>query len=145
MARFTRGLAIAVGNRLRRDDGVAHNVLESLNDGTDIEKKFVMQLTPELADEIRSYDVVVFVDAHVNAKLPVIREVNKVLAPFPLTHVASPAEVVAVARALFGFSGKAYVCRVPASDFSEGEGLSERSQGYVKQAAREIDNLVAAV
>jgi hydrogenase maturation protease len=139
-----RALAIAIGNPLRRDDGVAHHVLESLDATADIEKQSVQQLTPELAEQIRSYDTVIFVDAHANAKYPMIQPVNKVFAPMPLTHVASAAELVAVARALFGFSGNAYMCRVPASDFSEGEGLSERSRGFVRQAAREIEHIIGA-
>lgn len=139
-----RALVIAIGNALRHDDGVAQHVLEALDGRTDIDKESVQQLTPEMADQIRSYATVVFVDAHANAKYPMVQLVNKVFAPMPLTHVASPAELVAVARALFGFSGHAYVCRVPASDFSEGEGLSGRSRGFVGQAAREIEHIIGA-
>jgi hydrogenase maturation protease len=141
---MTHALIIAIGNTLRRDDGVGQQVLEALGDA-DVEKRSVLQLTPEIAEEITRYDLIVFVDAHVNAKYPMLLPVKTVLAPFPLTHVSSPAELVAVARALFSFSGQAYVCRVPASDFSEGEGLSQRSLGFVQQAAREIDKLVAAI
>jgi hydrogenase maturation protease len=143
MAVFRGALAIGIGNPLRHDDGVGRHVLEALAGDADIEKLEVLQLTPEVAEQITSYSVVIFIDAHVNARYPMIREVDSVLAPIPLTHVASPAEIVAIARALFGFSGHAYICRVPASNFSEGEGLSERSQGFVKPAAREIENLLA--
>lgn len=139
-----RSLIIAIGNRLRRDDGVAHYVLESLDSSADIDRESVQQLTPEMAEQIRLYDTVIFVDAHANAKYPLVQPVNRVFAPMPLTHVASPAELVAVARALFGFSGHAYICRVPASDFSEGEGLSERSRSFVGQAAREIEHIMNA-
>jgi hypothetical protein len=44
-----RTLAIASGNTLRRDDGVAHYVLDLL-DGVD--KRAVLQLSPEMAQEI---------------------------------------------------------------------------------------------
>jgi Ni,Fe-hydrogenase maturation factor len=145
MAGYRGGLAIAIGNPLRHDDGVARRVLESLGEGADIETRFVLQLTPEIADTIAGYSVVVFIDAHVNAKYPVLEPVKTVYAPFPLTHVASPAELVAVARAIFAFSGHAYICRMPASDFSEGEGLSQRSDSFVKQAVREIEGLFAAL
>jgi len=144
MAVFRGAVAIAMGNPLRHDDGVARYVLEAIADGTDIEKIPVLQLTPEVAEQISSYSVAIFIDAHVNAKYPMIREVENVLAPIPLTHVASPAEIVALARALFGFSGHAYICRVPASNFSEGEGLSERAKGFVKPAAKEIEHLLAS-
>jgi len=138
-------LVIAIGNPLRRDDGVAHRVVESLDDDMDLEKRFVLQLTPEIATEMGAFSAAIFVDAHVNSNYPLIRPVDKVLAQFPFTHVSSPAEIVAVARSLFGFSGQAYICRIPASDFSEGEGLSTRSNSFVKKAAREIESLVAAL
>ena len=143
MALFRGALAIAMGNPLRHDDGVATHVLDALAEDTDVEKLPVVQLTPEIAEQISSYSVVVFVDAHVNAKFPMILEVESVLVPIPLTHVASPAEIVAIARAIFGFSGHAYICRVPASDFSEGEGLSKRARSFVQPAAREIEHLLA--
>lgn len=143
MAVFRGALAIAMGNPLRHDDGVARHVLAAIAEDTDIEKLEVLQLTPEVAEQVTSFSVVVFIDAHVNARYPMIKDVESVLAPIPLTHVASPAEIVALARTLFGFSGHAYICRVPASDFSEGEGLSERSKSFVKPAAREIENLLA--
>lgn len=141
---MSRSLIIAIGNPLRRDDGVAYHVMESLDAEADVEKQSVQQLTPEMAEQIRSFDTVIFVDAHANAKSALVQPVNKVFAPMPLTHVASPAELVAVARALFGFSGHAYICRVPASDFSEGEGLSERSRSFVGPAAREIEHIIGA-
>lgn len=143
MAVFRGALAIAMGNPLRHDDAVGRHVLDGLAEDTDVEKLSVVQLTPEIAEQVTSYSVVIFIDAHVNARYPTIREVESVLAPIPLTHVASPAEIVALARALFGFSGHAYICRVPASDFSEGEGLSDRSKSFIKPAAREIENLLA--
>lgn len=143
MAVFRGAIAIAMGNPLRRDDGVARHVLEAIAGDTDMEKLAVVQLTPEIADQVSSYSIAIFIDAHVNSKYPTLREVENVLAPIPLTHVASPAEIVALARAIFGFSGHAYLCRVPASDFSEGEGLSDRTKGFVKPAAREIEHLLA--
>ncbi|HEX5226234.1 MAG TPA: hypothetical protein VFW44_00930 [Bryobacteraceae bacterium] len=143
MAVFRGAIAIGIGNPLRRDDGVARHVLDAIPEDTDIEKLSVVQLTPEIADQVSSYSIAIFVDAHVNAKYPMIREVENVLAPIPLTHIATPAEIVALARAIFGFAGHAYICRVPASDFSEGEGISDRSKGFVKAAAREIEHLLA--
>lgn len=139
-----QAIVIAIGNRLRHDDGVGHNVLESLDEATNTEKRFVQQLTPEIAEEVAQYKVVIFVDAHLNSRYPMIRPVENAFAHPPFTHASTPAEIVAMARALFGFSGKAYTCRVPASDFSDGEGLSPKSSSFVKPAAHEIDNLVAA-
>jgi hydrogenase maturation protease len=125
-----RALVIAIGNALRGDDGVAHHVQVPAS----AERRIVHQLTPELAAEIAEYETVVFVDADVRAADARIEPVGQAAAP-TFSHVAQPAEVVALARALFGFQGSAYLCRIPARDFSPGEGLSLRTQELAEHAA----------
>ncbi len=132
-------LVIAIGNPLRRDDGVAHSVRIRRR----VESRAVMQLTPEMAEEIARYDPVLFIDADVSAKRVWIDALDSVAAPSALTHVSGPAEIVALARKLFGFSGRVYTCHIPAGDFSEGVGLSPRAKRFARQAAVEIDNLLA--
>jgi len=134
-----RALVIAIGNPLRRDDGVAHAV--RLPPG--VERRDVLQLTPELAEEIAPYDAVVFIDADASAGELRIEPVNSLPSASPLTHVSKPAEIVALARALFGFSGGAYACRIPASEFSIGRGLSPGAKGFASQVGREIGDLLA--
>ena len=132
-----RALVIAIGNPLRRDDGVAHHVLIP----SGVERRAVLQLTPEMAEEIAPYSSVVFVDADVDAKQVEMEPVDSVLAPSALTHVSRPSEIVALARALFGFTGRAYTCRIPVSDLSEGEGLSPRTETFAQQASRAVAGL----
>jgi Ni,Fe-hydrogenase maturation factor len=134
-------LVIAIGNPLRHDDGVAHHVARLLGD---IETRSVFQLTPELAEEMALYDPVVFVDADVNTQQVQMEPVASALAPSPLTHVLRPAEIVALAGALFGFTGHAYTCRIPVSDLSEGEGLSPDTMRLAEQAALSISNASSA-
>lgn len=133
-----RALAIAIGNPLRRDDGVAHHVhIEGF------ERQDVLQLTPELAEEIASYNLVVFLDASATATKPRLEPVEPSLRS-PLTHVSSPGEIVALARSLFGFDGRAYLCHIPARDFSNGEKLSARARRFAEQAAGEIEHIIGA-
>ncbi len=132
-------IVIAIGNPLRRDDGVAQRVRVSPG----VETRAVLQLTPEVAAEIAPYSTVVFVDADVNAQQVRMEPVDAAHAPSALTHVSRSSEIVALARTLFGFSGRAYICRIPVSDLSEGEGISESSQRFARQAGAEIDNLLA--
>lgn len=134
-------LVIAVGNPLRRDDGVAHSVRIPAG----VRRLAVLQLTPELAEQVGRYDTVVFLDADSTATQLSMQPWNAAPAPSPLTHICSPAEIVALARSLFGFSGRAYTCRIPARDFSEGEGISDSARSFAEQAAREIDSLTAFV
>ena len=110
-----RRLAIAIGNPLRGDDGVAHQVHIP-----GFERQDVLQLTPELAEEIASFELVVFLDASMTATKLHLEPVGP-SAGSPLTHFCSPGEIVALARGLFGFAGRAYLCHIPASDFSSDE------------------------
>ena len=138
-------LIIAIGNPMRHDDGVAHRVEIPRN----VARRAVLQLTPEIAAEVAHYETVVFVDADVSAKEVRIGPVDT--APSPgllallLAHVCRPAEIVAIARALFGFSGHAYTCHIPVSDLSEGEGLSRSASQFSQQASRAIDGLITAI
>src|SRR5271169_5144401 len=113
-------LVIAIGNPLRRDDGVAHCVRTPPG----VETRAVLQLTPEIAEEIAGYDTVIFVDADVDASQVRVEAVDAAPSRAALTHASRPSEIVALARSLFGFAGEAYSCRIPVSDLSEGEGLS---------------------
>ncbi len=137
-------LVIAIGNPLRRDDGVAYHVARALPARPGLLKRKVVQLTPEIAAEISPYRTVVFVDADAGAHDSRVAPVDEVPAPSSLTHVSSPAQIVALARALFGFAGQAYVCHVPVADLSAGEGLSSLARQFAKRAAGEIEHIMGA-
>ena len=131
-----RVLAIAIGNPLRRDDGVAHRLLISLKN-CDI--RAVLQLTPELAEEIAGYAEVIFIDADAAAEEPRIDPIAGHIPSVPLTHSSSPREIVALARAFYGFSGHAFLCHIPAWDLSAGEGLSAAAEGVAEAAVAAIN------
>jgi Ni,Fe-hydrogenase maturation factor len=128
-------ILIASGNPLRRDDGVAHRVLRLLGDDFAGETRSVLQLRPELAGEIAGYDSVLFLDADADAAAPRFEPLRGPSRNRPMSHALGAAEIVALATALFGFTGLAVLCRIPASDFSHGEGLSARSEAAATQAA----------
>src|SRR5579862_6353263 len=111
-------LYVAFGNPLRRDDGVAWKVFDTLNPACGLKQ---IQPTPELAAEIAGFKRVVFIDASVDGELR-LDGIEAHSASF-FTHAADPAEVVTLSRALYGFSGEAWLCRIPGEDFSHGEGL----------------------
>jgi len=127
-----RILAIASGNTLRRDDGVAHHVLDLL-DG--VEKRAALQLSIELAQEIAAFDTVFFLDADVNEGAPRLVPVDAFPARAALTHRSQAAEIVYLARSLYGFGGAAWLCRIPVRDFGYGEGLSPEAHQSAQQAA----------
>ena len=139
-----RALGIAIGNPLRRDDGAAHHVPMPAG----FERRSLIQLSPEVAEEIALFDLVVFLDASATATEPGVEPVAEPARPTsgsPFTHVCSPSEIVALARRLFGFSGRAYLCHIPAQDFSTGEKLSARATRFAQEAAAEIEHIAAKI
>lgn len=145
-------LLIAVGNTLRRDDGVGRRVLELLGE-VNADTRTVHQPAPELSEEIARYDRVIFIDADAGtgaSDLSVMenagtgfRPTGPSLEPLDpdsrnyasLGHLIAAAEIVGLARSLYGFEGEALLCRVPAHDFSAGEGLSPHAEANAGKAA----------
>jgi len=129
-------LLIAMGNPLRRDDGVAHRVIELLGPLEGVQVHSCIQLTPEVAEDIGSAARVVFIDADVNPGPPAVEAVTAEQdSTNPLSHSVSIFALVELARRLYGFRGSAHVCRVPGSDFSEGEGLTPEAEAAARRAA----------
>lgn len=127
-----RTLVITVGNPLRRDDGVAHAVLNHL----DRESRSSIQLTPEMAELILGYETVVFVDADARGRDLRFDPIEEPPGATALTHFSSPANVVALARALYGFTGRAFVCRIPVADLSYRSDLSSGAVALAVRAAK---------
>jgi hydrogenase maturation protease len=136
-------LCIAIGNTLRRDDGVGVRVLHLLGDHLPIRRRAVMQLTPELAQEVAGAHAVLFVDACVAAKAVRVKRLESLPSNgTPLAHAMTAAEVVALAARLYGFQGEAYLCEVPAVDFGPGEQLSHVAEAAARAAAFSLQDLI---
>ncbi len=125
---------IAVGNTLRRDDGVAHRVLELLNLPSDVVTRSCHELMREMAEDIAPAEKVIIIDADVEPGEPRLELIEEQPSD-PLTHMIRPAELVALSRTLYSFSGKAYLCRVPGFDFGQGIGLSAEAESNAHRAA----------
>lgn len=138
-----RALLLTIGNDLRRDDGVAHAIVPLLRLSCDLESRAVPQLTPELAGDIAGYDAVIFADADAGAAELSVAAVNESAPPNPFTHVSTPAQIVVLARALFGFAGLAFLCRIPAREFYPGAILSRHANQLAVRAARQLEILLA--
>ena len=140
-----RTLLIACGNPLRRDDGVAAEVLQFMAPSVDREMRVVHQLTPEWAEEIARFDRVIFIDAESTSEATTratIEVVRSIISQAPLTHASTPAEIVMLSRMLFAFSGEALVCRIPARDFSPGEGLTADGMRMAHETADELEHIL---
>ncbi len=134
-------LLIAIGNTLRRDDGVAHRALDLLGKlSPDITPRKTHQLTPELADDMAPFDRVVFVDAVEGTRrgepsLQLVLEEEPDALSSPLTHSTTPAAVLALSRRLYGFDGVAWLIAIPTFDLGIGEGLSTEGEAEATLAA----------
>jgi len=122
-------LFIAIGNPLRRDDGAAAKVIEALQPAV---SRIIIQPTIELAADIATAGRVIFIDAAIEGEVrlgPVDGKYGSYV-----SHAMGLGETVELSRKLYGFSGEAWLCRVPGEDFGVGEGLSARTQVNVVQA-----------
>ena len=152
-----RSLLIGFGNMDRADDGVALYVinavrrrlgqaslpeddtgLDSLGDGVDT--VFLSQLTPELAEIMKDYDQILFIDAHVceDADDLHCRPVRPEAAALTFTHHISPAMMLALLQALYQRQPAGYLVSIRGYDFDFHRNLSPHTQSLVEPAVDHI-------
>ncbi len=128
-----RTLLLGIGNTLRGDDGVGSRVLELLAAKVSGFRLLAARgLLPELAAEIAQAPRVVFVDADLRVQSVKLERLTQEDAR-AAGHAWSPETLVVLARGL-GFSGDAWVCRIPVSACGHGEGLSEEAERAAEEA-----------
>ena len=135
-----RALIVAIGNRLRADDGVAHRVADLL---TGMTIRSVHQLTPEIAADMQDADTVIFLDADPAVDHP---SLERIQAPretaASLSHSMTPETVVTMASRLYGFHGEAWLCRLYARDFSPSPEISLEAAAQLEPAAQLVQQLL---
>lgn len=156
-----RTLIAGFGNCFRRDDGLGPAVvnavrdhigkapLQPLDDGFDdlgspVDTIVLHQLVPELAETVKDYDLLIFVDAHVGTIPEAIRE-ERLHAGFqaPLvSHQFRPATVLALSQQMYGHAPTAVLLSLRGYDFDFGEGLSSRAEPNIVLA---VDRILALI
>ena len=143
---------IGYGNELRGDDGVGLLVLDELSQAfsgrPDIHLIRRQQLDIADTEEISECRAVIFVDAHVSEKREDVElsELDLVeSAPFVVTHISLPEELMAITKAVYDRTPPAFVCAVRGYDFSFGAPLTEAACALAEVAAGEIVQLVASL
>ena len=128
-----QALLIALGNPLRGDDGAARVVVDRLQPEPGVRTIQAIQAAPELAQEMADADAVFFLDADAQCGQPRIEPLlSGPPRRTPVSHFLSPSEVLALARRLYGFQGRAYLCHIPAASFDAKEGLSPQAETGVR-------------
>jgi hydrogenase maturation protease len=121
-------LNVGYGNPLRGDDGLGWHAAERLRtviQNAGVEILAVHQLAPELMETLSRAGRAIFRDAAVG-RVPGEMVVGQVLAcpSAVFTHHATPAALLAGAKALYGHAPEATLITVTGADFSVSEGLS---------------------
>lgn len=138
-------VVLAIGNTLRGDDGVAARVADLLGMRSGVEVRRVHQLTPELAEEIAQAKTLVFIDADLGAAKARLERLVPAPQRSPFTHTVTPGALVVLAEQLYGFQGVAYLCHVPAENFTEGDSLTEVAEAGARAAVECVLGLVNGV
>lgn len=136
-------LIYAIGNPLRRDDGVAQRAALLLGEG-DWTLHTPHELLPEMAEEVAAAARVIFIDADFQPGETRLESIKATCCPGLLSHGLRPCDLLSLTRKLYGFTGEAWLCRVPGEDFGLGEGLSPKAEANAVQAAALVRGMLGA-
>jgi hydrogenase maturation protease len=156
-------LVIGYGNADRQDDGVGWHILKALAErvgtgipddpGAAIEVKteivdllFILQIYPELAEEISHYQRVCFVDAH-TADIPEPIswiELSPEYEKSPLTHHMSPRTVLSITKTIYDRAPQAILVSIRGFHFEFERELSLKTAALAKQATERIWDWIKA-
>ncbi len=134
-------LIIGYGNTLRRDDGVGPRVAEAVAalGLPGVRTLACPLLTPELAEPVSQARTVIFVDAAVDAPREVqLRKLAPAESSQVITHAASPATLLALARDVFGHAPDAWWLTIPVEDLGIGDMFSPLAQRGFETALEAI-------
>ncbi|MFP5227165.1 MAG: hydrogenase maturation protease [Acidobacteriota bacterium] len=142
-------LLLACGNSLRQDDGVGLKIAEAaehLFPASRLRIVAALQFTPEMAADLASTDLVIFVDASATDEPGAIRVVPVAARDeAPDTHHLDPPALLAMARTFCGHTpARAFALTVGACRFGYGEELSGPLRQAVPRAVRLLTSLLAA-
>ena len=138
-------LVIGYGNSLRSDDGAGIAVAEAIAQwpGNEFRTIACHQLLPELAAELATEKIVIFVDAYpahdredVGVELRRLAPETAMLHP----HSLNPSTLLGLCQQLYGSCPQAYWLLIPGHDWHFSEQLSEATLADVQQALWLIRN-----
>jgi hydrogenase maturation protease len=140
-------LVIGFGNVLRSDDGVGPRIADAVAgwDFPGVVALAVHQLLPELAESLSDARLAIFVDADFSnpGEATLVTPLLPRSTASPIGHTSDPAQLLALARDLFGRAPAACLVRVPVRDLGLGESLSPLAEAGASQALHRIAHLLA--
>ena len=145
-------LLIGYGNPDREDDGVAWHILRALTvklglpvpesyedefpESDQIDFAFYLQLTPEMAEDISTYEHVCFIDAHTGSIPEPVRliDVESEFQHSPFTHHLTPQSLMSMCETLYERKPDAALVSVLGYRFLFTRQLSDETAQLVPQA-----------
>jgi hydrogenase maturation protease len=102
------------------------------------------QLTPDLAEPLRSADTVLFIDCARQGKPGEVHceEVSPQAASVSFTHDLSPASLLALTSELYGVCPHAYLLSVCGECYEPGEGLSPAVRPHVPELKGMVHRII---
>jgi len=127
------------GNPGRQDDGLGPAIVNRLEDenikGIATDSNY--QLNIEDADNISGSDIVIFVDASIEAEEPFsFKKIEPSAEITFTTHSMSPESVVALCIDIYGKSPEAYVLAIRGYEWEFSEGFSSKAMNNFNEAYR---------
>ncbi len=117
-------ILIGFGNEYRRDDGLGLKLLDLIENDR-IKKIKAQELSYTLLDDIKDFDIVIFIDASIEGDSINFRKIEKTNRFSPLTHHLTPEELLIWAEFVNKRSYDFYLLSIRGYDFDFGENLSE--------------------
>jgi hydrogenase maturation protease len=145
-------LILGYGNPDREDDGVAWHILRALTAklglvspdsyedefpaSPEIDLAFALQLTPEMAEDIITYEHVCFVDAHTGSIPEPVRliDVESEFQASPFTHHLTPHSLLSMCETIYRKKPEAVLLSVLGHRFLFSRQLSKDTDRLVPQA-----------
>ncbi len=120
-------ILVGFGNEYRKDDGLGIKLLDLIEDEK-IEKIKVQELSYSILDDIKDFDVVIFIDASLEGEDISFKKIEKKETFSPLTHHLMPEELLIWSEFINKKSYDFYLLSIRGYDFDFGEDLSENAQ-----------------
>jgi hydrogenase maturation protease len=149
-----RTLLLGYGNIDRQDDGVAWHILKAIASQYGLKLPdfpeethydlspwtsfhFELQLAPEIAELVSTYQRVAFIDAHTGrVEQPFHHEtLNPEFVTSPFTHHLTPSTCLSLAQTIYGSTPQAVLVSVRGYEFGFSRTLSATTFEYVRTAA----------
>lgn len=139
-----RVILVGFGNEFRRDDSLGIRLLDLIED-VRVEKIKVQELSYSIIDEIKDFDIVIFIDASIEGNDINFKKIEKKEKFSPLTHHIPPEELLIWAEFINKKKYDFYVLSIRGYDFDFGEELSENAKKNLQKGVIFLKNFLKSL